>query len=518
MPPNETASETVKISSKPENILRQNASKSMNPLQHSVFHNGELPCDAHVVVVGGGISALVCAYELRKKGVSVIVLEASSQLGGNLQTHQYGEFMCEAGANSFPSSSRELMLLLDEIKLRPLAASPAAKHRYITIGSTLVSVPMDPLSFVLSPLLSLNAKLRLLQEPWIPQKQSDEEESVEAFITRRMGVQVHSRLIQPFLTGIYAGDSSKLSAQSVFPTLVNWEREHGSIIKGAFHSAFKKWTAHSSDAKSKTKAAMQKNKHALLNFPEGMAQLIKVLSHHVGHEAIRLNSAVEQLNYNPDAIHGKAWRIQLTHGERIEADAVVLATPAYHASDLLWHIAPEPARLLRQIEYAPIQLVYQAFSLKDVQKKRRGFGTLRCWERPNPYSEAWLASLWTSSLFPERCAKNHVLLSHFFGGALHPKVKLWDEARCIHEASQQSQWLLNLRPKASSVLNVVYPYMKAIPQYHLGHQARMENVEAGLQEAFEGRLQLAGNYVKGISLNACVVTAQRVAHQVLETL
>jgi oxygen-dependent protoporphyrinogen oxidase len=513
-----TPREKIDMTTSSETALRLQGVKSMNPQQQPVFHHGELPCDAHVVVVGGGISALVCAYELRKKGVFVTLLEASSQLGGNLQTHQYGEFLCEAGANSFPSSSRELMLLLDEIKLRPLAASPAAKNRYITMGSTLVTVPMDPLSFVLSPLLSLHAKCRLLQEPWIPKKQDDQEESVEAFITRRMGSQVHSRLVQPFLTGIYAGDSSKLSAQSVFPSLVNWEREYGSIIKGAFQTALKKMTEKKATPRSKTKAAMQKNKHALLNFPEGMAQLIKVLSHHVGHEAIRLNSAVEQLNYNPDAIHGKPWRIQLTHGEKIEADAVVLATPAYHASDLLWHIAPEPARLLRQIEYAPIQLVYQAFAMKDVQKKRRGFGTLRCWERPNPYSDAWLASLWTSSLFPERCAKNHVLLSHFFGGALHPKVKLWDEARCIHEARQQSQWLLNLRPKAESVLNVVYPYMKAIPQYHLGHQDRMEAVESGLEQAFEGKLQLTGNYVKGISLNACVVTAQRVAHQILEVL
>jgi oxygen-dependent protoporphyrinogen oxidase len=487
--------------------------KSLHPSPQQVFHHATPPQDSHVVVVGSGLCGLVSAYRLAKAGVHVTLLEASERLGGNIATHAWGDFVTEAGPNSFPSSSVELMHLLDDIKLKPLAASPLAKYRYITLGSSLVKVPMDPMSFFLSPLLSLPAKLRLLQEAWIAPYHG-EEETVEEFVCRRLGKQVHQRLVQPFLTGVYAGDTAKLSAQSVFPTLVEWEQAHGSIVKGALAAMFRK----KKQAKSKTKASMQKNKHALLNFPDGMESLVHRLASLIGEDAIRLQSRVEDLAFNHEPEHGRAWRIRLNNGVKLEADAIILATPAYATADILAELAPEAARTLGQIEYAPIHVVYQAFALADVQKRRRGFGTLRALEKDNPFQQAWLGSLWTSSLFPERCPKGHLLLSHFFGGALHPEVKLWDDGRCIREASQQSQWMLQLKPKARSVLNVVYPYMRGIPQYHVGHQSKIESVQEALDASFGGRLQITGNYVAGINLNKCVISAQTAVKQTLEGL
>ncbi len=488
----------------------KDTTKSLHPSPEQVFHHATPPKDAHVVVVGSGLCGLVAAYRLTKAGVQVTLLEAGERLGGNIMTHSWVDFTTEAGPNSFPSSSAELMHLLEEIKLRPLAASPLAKYRYITLGSSLIKVPMDPVSFFLSPLLSLPAKLRLLQEPWIAPHQGVEE-TVEEFVCRRLGKQVHQRLVQPFLTGVYAGDTAKLSAQSVFPTLVEWEQAHGSIVKGALHAMLHK----KKSPKSKTKASMQKNKHALLNFPDGMESLVHRLASLIGDEHIQLKSRVEQLTYNDEPEHGRAWRIRLNHGVKLEADAIILATPAYATADILDEIAPELARSLGQIEYAPIHVVYQAFALKDVTKRRRGFGTLRALEKDNPFQQAWLGSLWTSSLFPERCPKGHLLLSHFFGGALHPEVKLWDDGRCIREASQQSQWMLQLNPNAKSVLNVVYPYMRGIPQYHVGHKAKIETVQGSLDASFGGRLQITGNYVGGINLNKCVISAQTAVQKTL---
>jgi oxygen-dependent protoporphyrinogen oxidase len=487
--------------------------KSLHPSPEQVFHHTPPSKEAHVVIIGAGLCGLVAAFRLKQAGVQVTLLEASERLGGNIMTHVWGEFTTEAGPNSFPSSSAELMQLLQDIQLRPLAASPLAKFRYITIGSSLVKVPMDPLAFLTSPLLSLSAKLKLMQEPWIAPHQGAEE-TVEAFVNRRLGKQVHERLVQPFLTGVYAGDTSKLSAQSVFPTLVEWEHTHGSILKGALHALLQRKKAHA----SQNNARKKKPKHALLNFPDGMEALVLRLAHLIGNEAILRHSRVEHLGYNPEPEHGRAWRIRLNNGVKLEADAIILATPAYVAAGILDELLPEVAKRLDQIEYAPIHVVYQAFDLKDVRRRRRGFGTLRCLEKANPFQEAWLGSLWTSSLFPERCPKGHLLLSHFFGGALHPEVKLWDDGRCIREASQQSQWMLQLNPKAKSVFNVVYPYMRGIPQYHVGHHEKIEAVQRDLESSFGGRLQITGNYVAGINLNKCVISAQQAVERVLTTL
>jgi oxygen-dependent protoporphyrinogen oxidase len=488
--------------------------KSSHPSVQPTFQSAELPTLPHVVVIGGGLCGLVSAYTLQEAGVRVTLLESRERLGGNIATDAFGEYLCEAGPNSFLSSAHELLCLLEALRLRPLAASPSAKHRYITLGTSLIPVPMDPLSFLASPLLSLKAKWRLLQEPWIPPYRGKEEETVAQFITRRLGPELHSRLVQPFLTGVYAGDSHQLSAQSVLPRLVEWEAQHGSIVKGALYAVFQKRTR----PRSKMKAALQRRGHTLLNFPEGMAQLVHRLANVIGSPSIRLQSPVDHVTYNADPAHGQAWRIQCRSGEKIEADALVMATPAYVTADILRSLAPEVAKHLAQIEYAPIHVVYQAFALKDVQKKRRGFGTLRCWERENPFQSAWLGSLWPSSFFPERAKKGHLLISHFFGGALHSEVQLWDDARCIREATLQSQWMLQLLPKAKADLNVVYPYMKGIPQYNRGHAKRIHAIESTLEEAFAGRLQLTGNYLSGISLNHCVISAQKTAQAILKSL
>jgi protoporphyrinogen/coproporphyrinogen III oxidase len=486
-------------------------------IQGQAIFNGQLPEHPHVVVIGGGLSGLVAAYNILKHNVRVTLINAGRTTGGNIASDQIGDFLLEAGPNSFQGySSPDLMALIQELKLRPLAASSEAKHRYIALGDHLLKAPMNPIAFLQTNLLSIREKWRLLSEPFIPRLKEDVEETVAEFISRRLGEGAHRRLVQPFLTGVYAGDTEALSAEAVFPTLVEMERQHGSIVLGLLKKKLL-----NKEKRPKSKAAMQGHRKALLNFPEGMAQLPHTLTKHIEHMGgtVIEQQAVDNI-YPLNAYHStdvKLWQIQLQHGITLEADGIILATPAYATANLLHPHDALIAKALNQIDYAPINVTYQAFHNSHIGKKRKGFGTLKCWERPNPVNDAWLGSLWTSSLFPERSPKHHTLISHFFGGVLHPEIRLWDDTRFMREAFAQSQWLLHLQPNTRPALTKSYTYLKGIPQYTLGHVARINFVRDRLG-VFGGNIALAGNYLNGINLNNCVRSGQEAADSILNFL
>ena len=454
-----------------------------------------------VVVVGAGISGLACAYALQQAGVAVQVLEASSQAGGWVQSfaveeHQY---LLEGGPNSFPSSSKAVVALAEQLGVPLVSANENAKHRFIALGADLLTVPHSLWSAITTNLLPWRAKLRLLQEPFIAPLSADApEETVAQFVERRLGVLAHTRMVQPFLTGVYAGNSNQLSAKAVFPKLVAYEQEYGSIIKGLLASFRKN--------KSKIK---NKRPYALLNCAGGMKTFIQKLEQALA-GTVHLNTPVTGLKQT-----ASGWELQLGNGQKISADGVVLATPAFVTSQLVASLSTEARLLLDAVEYAPITVVYQAFKKRHLTNRKEGFGVLRGWEVPNPVNQAWLGSLWTSSVFPNRCPKDEWLVSHFFGGACHTDVLLWSESRAIEEATAQSRWLLGSAPKAMPTLNAVFNHAKAIPQYTLGHTDRMSIAQTLL--AYQApTLQLVGNYLQGINLNSCVESGQVACEKLLK--
>lgn len=457
---------------------------------------------ATVVVIGAGLSGLACAYALKKAGISVQVLEAGSRAGGWVQSfpvenHQY---LLEGGPNSFPSSSQALVTLADELGVPLISANKSANHRFIALGDVLLEVPHSLWSAITTPLLPFSAKMRLLKEPFIAPLPADApEETVAQFVERRLGVFAHTRMVQPFLTGVYAGNTNQLSAKAVFPKLVAYEQQYGSVIKGFIAE------------KRKTKSDKKgKRPYALLNCAGGMKTLIQKLEQALSGK-IHLNTPVTELEQT-----ASGWLVRLANGQKIPANGVVIATPAFVASQLVASISGEARALLNAVEYAPITLVYQAFKKRHLTQRKEGFGVLRSWEVPNPVNQAWLGSLWTSSIFPNRCPKDEWLVSHFFGGANHTDVLLWSEARAIEEATAQSAWLLGTAPKASPTLNAVFNHAKAIPQYTLGHAQRMEAVNAILANQ-SPTVQLAGNYLQGINLNNCVLSGQLAAENLLNS-
>jgi protoporphyrinogen/coproporphyrinogen III oxidase len=517
------------------------------------------------IVIGAGISGLSAAWALHQQGKTVAVLDGAEQVGGWIQTHAIGPYLLEGGPTSFPSRGSEaLQTLAREVGLTPHPAQPLQKKRYIALDQQLLPVPSGPLSFLTTPLLSPIAKAHLLAEGLRgPSRQGAKglEPTVKEWASYRLGRQVHDRLIAPFLTGVYAGDTQAMSASAVFPGLWAMEQTHGSLTRGLLAKQLGRpktdpnrrtpttmapppeFTALSlrerdlpkevgegllpstsgrgfdevrgegfKDWKDSTKPASRKVPYQLLNFKQGMAALPQAISHSLPPGTVRLGWKVRSIK---KAIGG-GYRVDCGWRGELEAPAVILATAADAAAYLLNDMAQNTPLApcldtLRTIDYEPITVAHLAYPKASVQRPLDGFGMLCCWEKA---LSPLLGSIWASSLYPERCPKEEVLINLFFGGAHHRQVALWEPDELAQQAIEAAQWVLQVRqPSPPPKLLKTFTYHRAIPQYGLGHTQRMDELAATLPQVLPG-IALAGNYLAGINLNKCVLSGQLAAHAV----
>ena len=489
------------------------------------------PSSLPVAVIGGGLSGLVAAYTLAQAGQAVVLFEANDKPGGWLRSeaHEGPEgtsYLLEAGPNSVPASATAWLALAQQLKLNLIATHPSAKHRFIALGTQLEEVPTTPWQALTSPILSPLQKLRVLAEPWIPTGAvaytGDTEESLGAFVRRRLGAGVASRLVQPFVNGVYAGDVEALSASAIFPSLLAAEQASGSLLVHGLKQAFSPQKSSKKRPSPYPHADLPYPRGTLLNVEGGMATMAYELAWRLPAGALRLGTPVAGLT--PTG-HG-TWQLALgANHPPLEASAVIVATSALGAGALLQAHLPTAANALLNVPYAPITVVYQAFKKSQCGRLPhgvpKGFGVLRCNDRPNPHSEAWLGTLWSSSLFPGRFPADEVVVSHFFGGVHHGEVQLWSPERAQQEALLQSAWQLGLPANTAPCFSHTYAFTKAIPQYTLGHGGRIATAQGALQQ-WQGTkgapVVLAGNYLAGINLNQCVVSGQRAAADVLSAL
>jgi protoporphyrinogen/coproporphyrinogen III oxidase len=188
----------------------------------------------HVIVCGAGLTGLTTAWHLQRAGCRVTVLEAEGAVGGVVRTTMRDGYLVEHGPNSCMLTP-ELALLIDAIGLTPSVrqAAPQAQRRFIVRNGAPIVVPTSPPAMLRSPLFSLRAKLRVLAEPFFGKRVDTADESVAAFVRRRLGEEPLAWAVDPFVSGVYAGDPEQLSVTHAFPRLAALERDHGSLLRGA---------------------------------------------------------------------------------------------------------------------------------------------------------------------------------------------------------------------------------------------------------------------------------------------
>jgi protoporphyrinogen/coproporphyrinogen III oxidase len=449
------------------------------------------------LVIGGGISGLVCAYALREAGVDALLLEASDRAGGAIRTERRDGYLLELGPQSF-SGTAQMLQLFDELGIgQQVVRAPAGAPRYVLVNGTLQRVPMSPPAFLSFGFLGLGTKLAVLRDVIGKSAPPQKDESIGDFVRRKFSAEMLDRLVGPFVSGVYAGDPEKLSLRSAFPMLHEAETGKGSVIRGLLSNS------------KKQPSDQPRQRPTLLSFAEGTQTLTDALAAKLG-DRLLLNAGVTSVaaDTSNSAPSFQVTVRMSTEQHSIVADHIVVATATFGAATLLRSIEPAIADALAQIEYASIAVVSLGYQKSEITNPLKGFGFLI----PRSAGIRTLGTVWNTSLFPNRAPAGNALLTSFIGGATDPQAARLppdDLSAIIHKEIAS---ILRIRSNPTFANVTIYP--RALPQYNLGHTQRVAAIEDARQK--RPNLHLIGNYLRGPSIGACVEQALSVAQQVAD--
>ncbi len=455
-----------------------------------------------VAIVGGGVTGLAAAFRLRRNyGIEdLVVLEAEPRTGGNIATTRADGFVVEHGPSGFLDNVPETLALARDLGLAPVPSNKATRKRFLIHDGKLARVPEGPIGFLRSPLLSLPGRLRVFGEPFArPRPPGDE--TVFAFAARRIGAEAADVLVDAMVTGVFAGDSTVLSLRSAFPKMHAMESEHGSLVRAMLAKMWRRLRQRGTAATAAGGPAGPSG--VLTSFEGGFYRLIESLTAELDGK-VRTSTPVDSLGYRDGAF------TLATGAGAIRADRVLLAVPAPQCASILFDGLPAAAGLLRNIPSAPIAVVALAFPAEEFPHSLDGFGFLV----PRKERFSILGALWSSSIFPARAPEGSVLLTSMVGGARNAgAVTLPDDAL---EALVLADLRKVFGPAPAPTRRFLFRYPEGISQYPPGHEDRLAALARACR-TLPG-LYLAGSSFRGISVNFCVVQAERAAEAIAKSM
>ncbi len=455
------------------------------------------------LVIGGGISGLATAFYLQRRAqaagfdLEVKVLEKEERPGGKIRSIKDQGYLCEWGPNGFLDSKPQTLELCADLGISKqlLRSNDNARKRFIFADGVLHRLPESGSSFFASKLISWPGKIRLAMEPFAPGSPKGVDETLAAFGRRRLGNEALQKLIAPMVSGIFAGDPETMSLKSCFPRIAELESEYGGLVKAMVLLARKKRRER---AEGKVVSSASGPGGILTSFREGIEEVTGSLAEILGSDVVATGQQVLAVN------KGKSvpYRVQTTTGE-LDADLVVVAAPSFAAARMLRSVKNTIADMLEDIPYASMTIACFGYEKERIGHNLDGFGYLIS----KAEGMSTLGTLWDSSIFENRAPEGHVLLRTMLGGACFPEyVELPDE-EVVRRVESDLRTTMGI--KDSPEFMRVFRHEKAIPQYTVGHAARLKGLDENLS-SLPG-LILTGNSYRGISLNDCVASAVRSA-------
>lgn len=448
-----------------------------------------------IIIVGAGITGLSAAFELSTRGLPFQVFEASPRAGGLIRTDRIDGFVVDAGPESVLAQKPAALELCEALGLtsRLISTTPprtafVLKHgRLHPLPSpSVLGVPTTIGGIAGYELLSPVARARLAMEFVVPRRRQVGDESIGSFFRRRFGDETVGLVAEPLLGGIHAGDIEALSMHSLFPRFVDAEARSGSVLR-AFGQAAPSPAA--GDGLFRTLAG-------------GMGELVDAIERRLPGGSIRYESAVAQLLKNSTGT-GRRWQVR-TASDSVAADAVILASPAHVAGEILRTVDGEAAGLCAQVPYASTASVALAWPRDAVRHPLRGSGFVvaRRYNAARITACTWVSSKWTG-----RAPAGWVLLRAFIGGAHDPGAVDLGDAAMVDTVVRDLSPLLGIvgPPRMSSVAR----WRRAGAQHTVGHLERVAAIDARL--AAHGGLFVAGSGFRAIGIPDCIAEGRAAA-------
>jgi oxygen-dependent protoporphyrinogen oxidase len=452
-----------------------------------------------VVVAGAGISGLSLAFELEQIGVSALVLESERRAGGKIETDRRDGYICERGPASYLDRYNSITPLARSLGIegRVLPALAAGERRLVVANGRLHDTPLDAAAFFRSRLLPVSAKLRMLVDLVLPRGPSarGQDESVAAFATRRLGALAGERLLQPLVSGLYAGDPGAVSLPAAFPLMAALEREHRSLVLGVRADLKKQWAQRQAGSDAPR----------LSSFVTGLDELTAALASRLG-DRLRLGVRIVQVERA-----ARGFRLTVDESGRsstLDADAVVLAIPAHQACAVIRPLDPDLSEILARIPYVPVALVHLGYFASALSRPADAYGFFV------PASERLkiLGAIFASAIFPDRAPARFLLFSVRMGGARHPETASLPDDELTALANADLRGLLGLTAPPAFVH--VVRHERGLPQYTLGHRDRVIAVEAG-ERRYPG-LYFHGNAYHNAGVPELVSRSGKLARRLAE--
>jgi oxygen-dependent protoporphyrinogen oxidase len=450
-----------------------------------------------VVVVGAGIAGLAAARRLEAllRSAEVTILEWTYRPGGKLLTEHADGFVVEGAADSFLSRKARGIGLCEELGLADelIGRRPENARSFVRVGRELHPlpegltgmIPTDLDALESTSLLSDEGRARLAAEADVAPEPEGEDESIAAFVSRRLGREAYERIVEPLMTGIYGGDGEQLSLRSTFPQLRALELEHGSLLRGL----------------AATPPAGESAYPPFLSLRGGMQTLVDRLETSLERTAIH--------SFRPQSVRAVPAGYAVDCGDVVEVDGVVLAAPAFAASRLVRDLDPELADLLEDIPYASSAIVTLAYRRDDVPHSLDGYGYVV----PAAEGSDVLACTWSSSKWEGRAPDGYALLRVYVGRFGGEDASRIGEDRLVGLARDE---LRLLGVKADPHRLWIHRWPRGMPQYVLGHPERLERIDEAV--ARHPGLALAGAAYRGVGIPDCIHSGEEAARSLAAAL
>ncbi len=445
-----------------------------------------------IAIIGGGITGLAAALRLQEAGVPFVLIEAESRLGGKILTERVGGFIVEGGPDCFLASKPDGVALVRRLGLdtRMCSTDPTHQGTYVRRNGRLHRLPDGLTGLVptrIGPLLSsrsltLLGRLRASLEPFIRAGEPDDE-TIARFARRRFGRDAYDWLIEPLLSGIYAGDGEQLSLAATFPVLAELEQREGSVVRAM--------------------ARRRRGGAGFVTLVRGLAELVDGVARHLPDEQLRLGSAVIAIEQR-----SPAYQIELAHGPAIIAERVILAVPAPVAARLADHLDRALGNELRGIPFVSTATVSLGYAPGSLRQPLSGHGFLS----PRAAGGPIVAGTWTSNKFPGRAPTGAVLVRFFIGRAGAERTLEQPDDVLIHLARSEMARIAGA--SATPALTRVFRWPQSMPQYVVGHRARLDRIAQLL--AHHPGLSLAGASYRGVGIPDCIASGWTAAGDALE--